>query len=62
MDLKLPRQNGVSLANDLRLHCRSVIIAVTSHQSEKYTQKGYEAGMKAIIYRPLTAEKFKDII
>jgi len=68
MDLMMPEMNGIEATRKIREFEResnrvaTPILAVTGCDKQKYWEKCEEAGMNGLVYKPVTADIFKDKI
>lgn len=67
MDIGLPDMDGYEVTHQIRLHeitqkTHSPIIALTAHAGDENKQRCIEAGMNAVLTKPLTAQSCTDII
>ncbi len=67
MDIGLPDMDGYEVTHEIRLHeltqkTHSPIIALTAHAGDENKQRCIEAGMNAVLTKPLTAKSCTDIL
>lgn len=67
MDIGLPDMDGYEVTHQIRLHeitqkTHSPIIALTAHAGDENKQRCIEAGMNAVLTKPLTAKSCTDIL
>uniref|UniRef100_UPI0026216CB7 response regulator n=1 Tax=uncultured Legionella sp. TaxID=210934 RepID=UPI0026216CB7 len=67
MDIGLPDMDGYEVTHHIRLHeitkkTHSPIIALTAHAGDENKQRCIEAGMNAVLTKPLTAQSCTDIL
>jgi two-component system aerobic respiration control sensor histidine kinase ArcB len=67
MDIGLPDMDGYEVTHEIRLHeltqkTHSPIIALTAHSGDENKQRCIEAGMNAVLTKPLTAKSCTDIL
>lgn len=67
MDIGLPDMDGYEVTHHIRLQeltqkTHSPIIALTAHAGDENTQRCIEAGMNAVLTKPLTATRCTDIL
>ena len=67
MDIGLPDQNGYDVTHEIRIHelakkSHCPIIALTAHAGDENKQRCIEAGMNAVLTKPLSTKSCKDIL
>lgn len=67
MDIGLPDMDGYEVTHQIRLHeltkkTHSPIIALTAHAGDENKQRCIEAGMNAVLTKPLTPKSCADIL
>ncbi len=67
MDIGLPDMDGYEVTHQIRLYeltqkTHSPIIALTAHAGDENKQRCIEAGMNAVLTKPLTAQSCTDIL
>ena len=67
MDIGLPDQSGYEVTHEIRVHelakrTHCPIIALTAHAGDENKQRCIEAGMNAVLTKPLCTKSCKDIL
>ena len=67
MDISMPEVNGIkdgidALCEIMKINNKAVVVMVTSHGEERLVMEAISKGSKGYILKPVTKEKFENII
>eukprot|EP01022_Parablepharisma_sp_SALTPOND_P008735 TRINITY_DN136802_c0_g1_i1.p1 TRINITY_DN136802_c0_g1~~TRINITY_DN136802_c0_g1_i1.p1 ORF type:complete len:726 (+),score=50.23 TRINITY_DN136802_c0_g1_i1:176-2353(+) len=63
MDINMPVMNGISATQVIREYSKTVIIAVTAaEETAEFNKKLYEVGMNCMIQKPVTKDRFIEVM